>query len=84
MVGSKSSVSSDRERKKLFNRISARAGSRDKVRPFDLGRLEGISRGLDAGDEISCQCFLTATFGRGDFVGKKTWSHKCTQSFKEH
>ena len=29
-----------RERKKLFNRISARAGSRDKVRPFDLGRLE--------------------------------------------
>ena len=48
----KSSVSSDRERKKLFNRISARAG-------------------LDAGDEISCQCFLTATFGRGDFVGKQ-------------
>ena len=36
-----------------------------------LADLKGISRGLDAGDEISCQCFLTATFGRGDFVGKQ-------------
>lgn len=67
----KSSVSSDRERKKLFNRISARAGSRDKVRLLTLADLKGISRGLDAGDEISCQCFLAATFGRGDFVGKQ-------------
>ncbi len=36
-----------------------------------LADLKGISRGLDVGDEISCQCFLTATFGRGDFVGKQ-------------
>ncbi len=36
-----------------------------------MADLKGISRGLDVGDEISCQCFLTATFGRGDFVGKQ-------------
>lgn len=36
-----------------------------------LADLNGISRGLDAGDEVSCQCVLTATFERGDFVGKQ-------------
>ena len=36
-----------------------------------LADLKGISRGLDAGDEISCQCFLTETFERGNFVGKQ-------------
>lgn len=36
-----------------------------------LADLKGLSRGLDVGDEITCQCFLTATFERGDFVGKQ-------------
>lgn len=36
-----------------------------------LADLKGISRGLDAEDEISCLCVLTATFGRGVFVGKQ-------------
>ena len=38
---------------------------------LNLADLNGISRGLDAGDEVSCQCVLTATFERGDFVGKQ-------------
>ena len=29
-----------------------------------------LALGLDAGDEIACLCVLTATSGRGDFVGK--------------
>lgn len=36
-----------------------------------LADLKGLSRGLDVGDEITCQCFLTATFERGDFVGRQ-------------
>lgn len=36
-----------------------------------LADLKGLSCGLDAGDEISCHCVLTATFGRGDFVGRQ-------------
>lgn len=36
-----------------------------------LADLKGLSRGLDVGDEISCQCFLTAAFERGDFVSKQ-------------
>lgn len=38
---------------------------------LSLADLRGISRGLEAGDEISCQCVLTATFGSGDFIGKQ-------------
>lgn len=36
-----------------------------------LADLKGLSRGLDVGDEITCQSFLTATFERGDFVGRQ-------------
>lgn len=36
-----------------------------------LADLKGLSRGLDVGDEITCQCFLTATFKRGDFVSRQ-------------
>lgn len=36
-----------------------------------LADLKGLSRGLDAGEQISCQCVLTATFERGDFVSRQ-------------
>ena len=36
-----------------------------------LADLKGISSKLEAGDEISCQCVLTATFERGGFVGRQ-------------
>lgn len=42
-----------------------------KFGTLTLADLNGISRGLDAGDEISCQCVLTATFERGDFVSRQ-------------
>ena len=36
-----------------------------------LADLKRRRRGMEAGEEISCQCVLAATFGRGDFVGKQ-------------
>ena len=36
-----------------------------------LADLEGLTKGFDTGDELSCQCVLTATFERGNFVGKQ-------------
>lgn len=42
-----------------------------KFGTLTLADLNGISRGLDAGDEISCRCVLTATFERGEFVSRQ-------------
>lgn len=36
-----------------------------------LADLKGLSRGSEARDELSCQCVLTASFEKGDFVGKQ-------------
>lgn len=36
-----------------------------------LADLKGLSRGSEAGDELSCQCVLTASFEKGDFVGRQ-------------
>lgn len=38
---------------------------------LSLADLEGLTKGFDTGDELSCQCVLTATFERGNFVGKQ-------------
>lgn len=70
-MDSKSPVRAGRKRKELFSRGSAGTQIETRYGLLILADLKGLSRGLDAGDEISCQCVLTATFERGDFVSRQ-------------
>ncbi len=36
-----------------------------------LADLKGISHGMNEEDEISCRCFLTATFEKGNFISQQ-------------